>query len=590
MHRRCSVALAMSALTLSTFAAQTPSSAAAGQQPESVAAVSGVAPPPQRGSLPVGASRYPAPNGAVFVDARRGNDSAPGTQESPVRTVTRAVERTPSGGTIVLRAGEYHERVFVGKALTIQAYPGEAVWFDGTQRFDKWTRQGGAWVAPFTHRFDNTTPGGSDDFIGPQNVMAAWPEMVFVDGRRLTQVAASPSDGQFAIDRARGQILLGTDPSGRDVRVTTLSQALVVGSPKVTLRGFGVRRFANSVSTYGALYVARSQTTVENVVVEDVATTGITLDSDGKTGSGVLDRVTIRRAGMLGIHGHMADGAVIRNSIVTQANAERFNARPTSAGIKITKSRNVTLDNNRVSDSYHATGIWLDEAVVGFRVTRNLVTGNGVTGITAELSSSGSIGSNHVVGHENGIVLYNTEKTQVVNNSMGYNSYADLYMIQDWRRQAKPAFEGHDPRHPMGDPTNTWILRDNIARNNLFGGDGNQNSSWQVMVIDHNTNRSADEMNLRFEGNAFTPRSNDRHAMAVGWGNSDNRSVTPFATVEDFVRSKGAPRSNVSLSTNEFGPGMEEARRLDIATPLSAAEASAVGAPAGLRIVGALTG
>lgn len=588
--RRTAMLFSPAVLLAALPLAASPASAADGHGPEPVAAVSGVTAPTHRGSLPVGTASYPVPTGAVFVDSARGSDSARGTQTAPFRTVAHAVDRVRDGGTIVLRAGEYRERVFVGKPVTIQAFPKEAVWFDGTTRISSWRRQGSTWVAPFTIRFDHTTPGGSDDFIGPQNAMAAWPEMVFVDGRRLTQVSQNPQGDQFAIDQAGGRVVLGTNPTGKDVRITTLSQSLVVGSPDVTLRGFGVRRFANPVTTYGALYIARPRTLVENVTVEDVATTGITLTSDEKTGSGRLDRVTVRRAGMLGLHGYMADGAVITNSIVTEANYERFNNRPTSAGVKIGSSRNITLDNNRISNANDATGIWLDEAVVGFTVIRNQVGGNGGTGITAELSSSGVIGSNQVVGHETGIVLYNTEKTQVVNNTMGYNTLSDLYMVQDWRRQAQPAFEGHDPRYPMGDPTNTWILRDNTVRNNLFGADGAQKSMWQVMVIDHNTNRGADDMNLTFIGNAFTPRTNEDNAMAVGWGNRDNRSVTPFSTVEEFAKAKGLSNVGSTLKSTDFGAGMEEARRLSIASPLSKVEASAVGAPTGLRTIGSLTG
>lgn len=564
--------------------------AAQSNGPESVASISGVTAPPTRGSLPVGSATYPVPSGAVFVDSARGNDSGTGGQNSPMKTVARALDKASKGGTIVLRGGTYTERVFVGQPVTIQAYPGETVWFDGSSPVQAWTPRGATWEAPFTARLDHSTPGGSDDFVGSQNTLAAWPHMVFVDGRRLTQVSAGPQGDQFAIDEPRGKVILGLDPTGRAVRVAHLSQALVVGSPDVTLRGFGVRRFANSVSTYGALYLARPRTLVENVVVEDVATTGITLDSDGKTGSGRLDHVTVNRAGLLGIHGHTADGAVITNSLVTRANFERFNNRPTSAGIKIGRSRNVTIDNNRVSDTSYATGIWLDESVVGFRISRNLVTGNGDTGITAELSSSGLVASNHVVGHENGIVLYNTEKTQVVNNTSGYNSRADLYMIQDWRRQSQPNTAGHDPRYPAGDPTNSWILRDNTARNNLLAADGNQKSEWQVLVIDHNTNRSADAMNLKFIGNAFSPRKSDQDPIAIGWGNADNRSVTPYLTVEEFDRAKGQSTKNATLNSAEFGPEMDEARRLTIATPLTWAEATTVGASTGLRTIGSLTG
>lgn len=563
--------------------------AAQSNGPESVASISGVTAPPTRGSLPVGSATYPVPSGAVFVDSARGNDSGTGGQNSPMKTVANALDKAAKGGTVVLRAGTYTERVFIGRPVTIQAYPGEAVWFDGSTPLQAWTSRGGVWEAPFTARFDHTVPANADAFVGPQNSMAAWPEMVFVDGRRITQVSSAPNGEQFAIDQSRGKVVLGFDPAGKDVRVTTLNQAVVVGSPDVTLRGFGVRRYANSISTYGAVYLARPRTSAQNIVVEDVATTGITLDSDGTTGSGAVDHVTVKRAGLLGVHGRWADGATIQNSVVVESNYERFNNLPSAAGIKIGQTRGLVIDNNRVSDSYGATGIWLDEAVVNFRVTRNQVGGNGATGISAELASRGTVASNHVVGHAQGIIAYNTEKTRIVNNTVGYNSMADLQMIQDWRRQASPTASGKDPRFTAADPTNTWILRDITVKGNLFGGDGNQTSQFQVYVLDRGTARPADDMNIQITGNAFTPRKSASDPVAIAWG-SANGTTTDYDTVQQFERAKRRPADNLTLSTGEFSGGMDESRWNALAPTLTSTDAGPLAAPVGLRAIGSLTG
>lgn len=557
---------------------------------EAVPTISGVTPPTARGSAPVGTARYAVPAGAVFVDSARGSDSGRGTIESPLRTVDKAVATVPRDGTVVLRGGTYQERVFVGRPMTIQAYPGEAVWFDGTTRVGAWTATGGTWEAPFTARFDHSTPASSDPFVGPQNPLAAWPEMVFVDGRRITQVAGKPAGEQFSIDQTRQKVILGFDPAGKEVRVTTNTQALVVGSPDVTLRGFGVRRFANSVSTYGAVYLARPRTVAENVVVEDVATTGISLDSDGKTGSGTIDRVTVRRAGLMGISANWADGGRIINSIVTDANFERFNNTPTAAGMKIHRTRGITIDNNRVSDTKNATGIWLDEAVVGFSITRNQVGGNGATGVAVELSSSGVVQSNQVVGHEYGAFITGSEKLTIAHNTFGYNSKADLHMVQDARRQADPNSSGRDHRYPAGDAKNTWVLRDLAIRNNLFGGDGTQKSLFQIYVMDRETKRSADSMNITMSGNAFTPRLGDDSPVAVAWGNGDNSTWARFDSVQAFQTAKRRPDTNFTLRTDAFGAGMEEARWNTRATPLTSTEAATVGAVTGLKAVGSLTG
>ncbi len=101
-------------------------------------------PPPRRRRPP---SRTRRPGEACPVGARRSRplrrDVRLAERErrqqrnasAPKRTVKAAVAASASGRTIVLRKGTYHETVIIpkGKALTIQAYPREPVWFDGTR-------------------------------------------------------------------------------------------------------------------------------------------------------------------------------------------------------------------------------------------------------------------------------------------------------------------------------------------------------------------------------------------------------------------------------------------------------------------------
>lgn len=572
-----------------TVPASSASAAEAG--PESVPVIAGVTQPATRGALPVGHARYGIPSGAVVVDPVRGVDSAVGTQAAPVRTLRAALDKTPAKGTIVLRAGEYKGRTFIGRPVTIQNYPGEAAWFDGTVQPTTWTPAAGGWQTALPGTFDRTVPGSSDPFVGPQAPMAGAPDLVFVDGQRIEQVDHNPGAGQFAVDAAARTLTLGFDPAGHDVRVSDQAQAIVVGTPDVTLRGFGVRRYANSIQTYGALYLARPRITVENVVVEDVATTGITLTSDGSTGAGRLDHVTVRRAGMLGIHGTWADGGVIRNSVVEDSNYERFNGTPTSAGIKVGRTRSILIDNNKVVNSRNATGIWLDEAVVGFTIARNHVENNGETGIEAELSSSGTIISNAVTGHRQGIFLFDSEKVRVVNNTLGYNTMSDLHMVQDFRRQADPNSVGRDPRYPMGDPTNTWLLRDIAVKNNMFGADGAQKSLFQVYVMDRNTNRPADTMNITLTGNAFSPKATADNASAVAWGTGDNVHWATYDTVDAWAKAvRRSTTTNTTVTSTDFGIGAEEARWHPVAEPLASYESPTVGAPTGFTAIGSLVG
>ena len=70
----------------------------------------------------------------------------PAPRLAPLRTVMAAVPKIPSSGagTIVLRGGIYHQSVKVesNRSATIQNYPGEAVWFDGSVPVTNWAASG----------------------------------------------------------------------------------------------------------------------------------------------------------------------------------------------------------------------------------------------------------------------------------------------------------------------------------------------------------------------------------------------------------------------------------------------------------------
>ncbi|MGD9496879.1 MAG: DUF1565 domain-containing protein [Armatimonadota bacterium] len=74
---------------------------------------------------------------AHFVDARRGNDRAPGTQQRPWRTINHALEQLQPGDTLYLRSGTYFESVYCSveglpdAPITIRSYPGEQAVIDG---------------------------------------------------------------------------------------------------------------------------------------------------------------------------------------------------------------------------------------------------------------------------------------------------------------------------------------------------------------------------------------------------------------------------------------------------------------------------
>jgi parallel beta-helix repeat protein len=509
---------------------------------------------PARGSAPVGTATYPVPTDAVMVDTTRGADTNPGTAAAPKKTIQAAVNAATTGKTVVIRAGVYHEQVdILGKSLTVQAYPGEAVWLDGSRAVTgfkptgtTWTLDG--WTAEFDDSVSFTTGRDDATFLNAAHPAAAKPDQVFIDGVQLQQVttAAQVVPGTFAVDYATDRLILGTDPTGHAVRATDLANALTLFSEKNTIRGIGVRRYATSIPRIGTVRVWSAGNTIRDVVIEDSATVGISFVKADNTG----DRLTVVRAGLLGIHGNAADRVRITNSVVQANNYEHFNPAPTSAGIKITRTRGVTIDNV-LSEANYSTGIWMDESDYNMTIVNNEVRDNiGGPGMKLELSDTGIVANNRVTGHKSdAILLYNTGNIKVYNNELGTNTGIGIKLWQDARRQAAPGAVGRDPRAPVPDPTVPWITRNITISNNVIDAAGR----YQIYAHDIATNIPADAMNITINGNMLTPRPTSTTYSAanmVGWGNGDNKTVVNYGTPETLAAAKNPTWRNASSPTN----------------------------------------
>jgi len=560
----------------------TPAPAPTTPAPQPAPAPVPTSPDSSQGSVPVGSARYAVPSGAIVV-APSGSDSAAGTSAAPLRTATAAVAKAKSGGTIVLRAGTYNEGVVVPfqKKLTIQSWPGEAVWFDGSVPVGAWQRSGSGWSTPWSF-FPSAEIGGAVDnprFVSPAFPYAARPDQVFLDGVQLTQVAPSQlAPGTFAPDPSSGRVLLGTDPAGHEVRISNKQQAIWVQSADSTVRGIGIRRYATPNSDKGAIRFGNTGATAENLVIQDNAMIGLNLENNG----GTLSRLTVERSGMLGVGTNASYDLSITDSVIRQNNWQRFKEAPVSGGIKITRSRGVTVSNNDISRNY-SSGLWLDESVYDSKVIGNTVEGNEWTGIQLELSSKAVVAGNTITGGKAGLQLMDTDDVRVYNNSIGGFSQYGIKVTQDERRQAT-APTGQDRRRPIPDPTMTWVTGKITIANNAFGSGG----YYQVFVLDSKTHRSADSMGITVTGNAFNQRRTTAQATLVGWGAGDNKTVTRLDSVAALSAKNGSWRNVETSGVLDLGGmGSLLASSLGIVSTLPADVAALLGQPGTARRIGA---
>ncbi len=488
------------------------------------------------------AGDYAVPANALFV-APNGVDGAAGLVSSPLRTVASAVTKSTAGQTIVLRGGTYHESVTIpeNKKVTIQPYPGEKVVFDGSRVVSQWAPSGATWVTDWNVKFDASPTfsrgayDGSDPgwtFLSPSYPMASHPDQVWINGAYQKQVGslAAVVPGTFFVDYPYSRMYVGSDPTGKEVRASDLIQAFLVISDGSTLRGFDVRRYAPSVPDFGAVSVRRPNVTLENMVVSESATVGVSVISTKAT----LRNVSVSGSGLLGVHANKADGLVLDHLQVTGNNSEHFNMSPVAGGVKITITRGVTITGGTYSRNF-GDGIWFDASVYDMKVIGTDVQDNLGHGIEVEISAKFLIADNLVTGNGKvGILPRNSNDGRIWNNTVVGNM-GNINVLQDSRTPANTSY-GKDNRQPFPDPTMTWVISNIEIKNNVNASPAPTSNG--ALAMREETGKGAAVMGGVIDGNFYNRVNASSPKNQFGWAG-------------------GTPNAFASLSTYRAATGMD---------------------------------
>lgn len=392
-----------------------------------------------------GSANYPVPQTNVMFVSPSGSNSNDGlNQLTPKQTLQAAMSAAPSGTTIVMRAGRYKESFATptNKTLTVQPYPMEEVWLDGSAVYSSWTANGnGTWTTPYSvtfTRFDAEGYKGEDPYRNH-------PDQVWVDGAPLKQTADAtiPAAGEFSVNQTADTLTIGIDPSGKTVRVSELPTALTVTAP-LNLRGFGISSYSpqaiegsNAMVFYGGtsqgstienMYFTRSAMASLNVSKADIRVSNNTFQDNGQSG----------------IMGTQCHNLIFENNIIRRMNLTRWQSEPTTAGIKLTRCDNVHMRYNHMTEITAAYAIWFDVSATRTFVYGNTVNAeNGGRGcLEIELSDGGKysgvqyfsvVASNRFKGGERAsVLLFDTGYVKVYNNDL-LDSGIPLYLWQDER-------------------------------------------------------------------------------------------------------------------------------------------------------------
>lgn len=369
------------------------------------------------GALPPGQQTYPVPTaGTVLYVSTSGNDANAGTLASPYRTISRACTVAPTGSTVVIREGVYNEGGSPGTAeggiaitrdsVTVMAYPGEEVWLDGSIPWTGWvsdtTSRPGSTIysAPYTLSFDRSVQfarGSADgttagyvwlNAADSTGKVANIYDQVFLIGADGTQTplkavstVAEVVPGKFFVQGAlRGgtgsdkmvwnatRLFIGNNPASyAEVRVSNKTVAITIAGTtnlgaNVTLKGFGIRRYAPSNCDGAAVKFRRTNGIAENLTVLDISAVSMDGFLGTRAGPTTWRHVTIQRAGLNCAHFQQADRIVIEDSVMEYANTHNWMMAPAAGGIKITSCIGVTIKRSKFNNN-NADGFWCDASV-----------------------------------------------------------------------------------------------------------------------------------------------------------------------------------------------------------------------------------
>jgi hypothetical protein len=453
-------------------------------------------------------TNYPIPVSNVVFMATTGADTNAGTQTAPFKTFTKAMNTVPSGGTIVVRGGLYRDWYasstgttygIQNKTVTIQSFPHEQVWFDGTDVVTGWTSDGAGhwykgWNTPsfcenqyYNLKYDQQASDGpcthNDMYGDPGNPAAGDPQMVFIDGASVHEVKtlAQATGSNFYYDWAARRIYIATNPAGHTIELAARPVLLVMGGLQTTnvkILGIGVKRYATNEydnQTDGAITLYGTNITVENSVFKQMAAKALYVDPRGSV---VRHNVFVNNGfNALGSNGHATsdiatDGLRVINNYIGYNISEKFgincSASCGQAGVKLAHMNSFTFKNNIVAyNNGHA--LWCDLNCTNGIYANNLIHDNLRGGIMYEVSYGGTIANNLIYNNTqgNGIRLA-AGGTKVYNNTVvdngkqcptdGFCGNGQIWVYDD------PRYQATSDKEVAADTTRNEVV------NNIFSG------------------------------------------------------------------------------------------------------------------------
>jgi hypothetical protein len=367
-----------------------------------------------------------------------------------------------TGATLSVRGDcIYREAISISKALTLVGQSGAEI--RGSNVFGSWSASGGNWVSSATVPALGTNDTGAT--CQPNTSECTRPEQVFVNGTPQTQVAVGvdPAAGQFALDSSR-HVVLGSDPSGKQVEVTARQQWVKVNAGGVTIDNIDMRHAGNGAGNQaGLLNDGGSNFLVKNSQLSFAHGTVLAM----LWGQNMrAENNDIHHGGQLGVGSYRATTILIGNKIHDNNFAD-YNSGWAAGGLKAVMQSGSQWTNNEVYNN-DGTALWCDLNCSGVTIASNRIHHNEKSAIFYEISTTGTIRDNVV--WENGwryaggswtsaIRATNCDGCEIARNTVAWN-YSGISVVATQR-----------PEQPL--THNNWVHDNRIYFKDYVTATGN---------------------------------------------------------------------------------------------------------------------
>jgi len=366
----------------------------------------------------------------------KADDSNPGTQELPWKTISHAASTLKPGERVIVAEGIYRERVSPARGgdgpnamITYEAAAGQNVIIRGSERFTgKWMPStgpsgeivNGMWTAeipedvteginpfalknvpPVPYRASTTAARGRKDKMRTEPPYSLTQGLVFQNGRRMRQVGdykdLSAEAGSYWVAECGKRLHVrpfgDTDPDQADFELTARVHALAPekeGLAFIRFKGFTVEYMAGvfPFPQYGAVSAMTGHHWIfEDNTIRQINALGLdfghrrgfryprTFDSKPGGIGHIIRRNRFEDCGMCSMQGLGLIEGLVEDNVTVRIGWHRIPTWYESAGIKLHYCHHTLVRRNVALDTIDAPGIWMDHSNYNTRCTQNIISG-----------------------------------------------------------------------------------------------------------------------------------------------------------------------------------------------------------------------